>query len=72
MSYIFYALSGFFELINKMFDWIRHKTSIEEGKKLKEAEIIKENEVIVKEQTEILIQDRTKDEVIDKMEKGTF
>lgn len=61
-----------FEFFNKMFDWFKRHEAIEHGKKLKEIEIIEENKEVEKEQTQILLQDRTKEEVVDKMEKGTF
>jgi hypothetical protein len=69
---IFGFLQQIFVFFNKMFDWFRQKQAIEHGKELKEIEIIKSNQKIEKEQTEILLKDRTKEEVIDKMEKGTF
>lgn len=72
LSSIFGAISNLFEFFNKLFDWFKQKDAVEHGKNLKEIEIIKTNDVVEKEQTEILIQDRTKEEVIDKMEKGTF
>lgn len=65
-------LSYLFQFSNKIFDWFRRKETIEYGKKLKEIEIIVENKQVEKEQTEILLKDRTKEEVIEKMEKGTF
>jgi hypothetical protein len=68
----FVLLESFFSIFSRLFDWFKTKEAIEQGKIIKEAEIIKQNDEIEKEQTDVLIQDRTKDEVIEKMEKGTF
>lgn len=64
--------NGFFGFMGKIFDWIKYQQAIQHGKELKEAEIIKQNQEIVKKQNEILTTDRTKEEVIEKMEKGNF
>jgi Na+/H+ antiporter NhaB len=48
------------------------KTDIETGKKIQKAEDIIENQKISEEQNQILVQDRTKEEIIEKLKKGTF
>ena len=66
------AIASFFGFFSKLLDWFKNKEAVDHGKSLKEVEIIKQNDEVEKEQTNVLIQDRTKDEVIEKMEKGTF
>jgi hypothetical protein len=66
------AIASFFSFFSKLLDWFKNKEAVNHGKNLKEVEIIKQNDEVEKEQTNVLIQDRTKDEVIEKMEKGTF
>lgn len=74
-SYIGVALgflTGVIKAIVKILEIIKTKRTIEDGKRQKETEIInQQNEINIK-QTEILIQDRTKKDVIDKMKDGTF
>ena len=65
-------LASFAGVFGKLFDWFRTREAVEHGKTLKEIELIKKNDEVSKEQTKILIEDRTKEEVIDKMKKGTF
>lgn len=48
------------------------KKLIEQGRKQKEAEIVAKENELNRQQTEILVQERTKKEVIDKMKDGTF
>lgn len=64
--------ASMFSFMGKVVDWFKIREAVDHGKNLKEIEIIKQNDAIEKEQTTILIQDRTKEEVINKMEKGTF
>lgn len=74
-SYIGVALgflTGVIKAIVKILEIVKTKRTIEDGKRQKETEIInQQNEINIK-QTEILIQDRTKKDVIDKMKDGTF
>lgn len=75
LSYIGVALgflTGVIKAIVKILEIVKTKRTIEDGKRQKETEIInQQNEINIK-QTEILIQDRTKKDVIDKMKDGTF
>lgn len=72
MTSVVAAIASFFGFFSKLLDWFKNKEAVDHGKNLKEVEIIKQNDEVEKEQTNVLIQDRTKDEVIEKMEKGTF
>lgn len=59
-------------LMYNVIDFFRRQEAIDEGKRMRENEFAVEKEKIDKEQTEILIQDRTKEDVVKKMEDGTF
>jgi len=65
-------ITSIFSIFGKALDIYKQKELIDQGKILKESEIIQENSELEKKQTEIIIQDRTKEEVIEKMKKGTF
>ena len=74
-SYIGIALgflSGVVQAALKILEILKTKKMIEEAKKQKEAEIAKHDAEVTRQQTEILIQDRSKKDVIDKMKDGTF
>lgn len=65
-------ITSFAGIFGKIFDWFKTREAVEHGKTLKEVELIRKNDVVSKEQTKILMEDRTKEEIIDKMKKGTF
>ena len=65
-------LASFTSIFGKIFEWFKNREAVEHGKTLKEIELIKKNDEVQKEQTKILLEDRTKEELIDKMKKGTF
>jgi len=60
------------DLASKAFDYFSRKEAIDEGKTIANAEMAEKDQDIEDEQTKILIEDRTKDDVINKMEKGEF
>lgn len=65
-------LSSLSQIISKVLDYFREKNLINQGKALQQAEIAKDEININREQTEILSQDRTKEETIKRLEDGTF
>jgi len=65
-------LTGAFKSISKILEIINAKKLIEQGKKEQRDIIVAKETEITRNQTEILVQDRTKKEVIDKMKDGTF
>jgi hypothetical protein len=66
------ALAAALKMFGAAVDYFKTKETFESGKKVQEAEIIIANEKIQREQTEILLQDRPKSEVVKKTEDGTF
>lgn len=66
------ALAAALKIFYAAVDYFKTKETFDNGKKIKEAEIIIDNEKIQREQTELLLQDRPKSEVVKKMEDGTF
>jgi len=65
-------LSGAANSFSKVLEILKMKKLIEQGRKQKEAEIVAKENELNRQQTEILVQERTKKEVIDKMKDGTF
>ena len=65
-------LTGAFKSLSKILEIVNAKKLIEQGKKEQRDIIVAKETEITRSQTEILAQDRTKKEVIDKMKDGTF
>lgn len=64
--------SGFFKSLVRVLDMLKAKANINTGKALEQAEQAKQEAELNRKQTEILVQNRTKDETIKKLENGTF
>lgn len=69
---IVFAVSYFFKFLSGITEYFRTKSAVDSGKVQQQADNIIANQKIQDEQNQILIQDRPKTEVIDKLEKGTF
>jgi hypothetical protein len=72
LSLLLGFLSGAANSFSKVLEILKMKKLIEQGRKQKEAEIVAKENELNRQQTEILVQERTKKEVIDKMKDGTF
>jgi hypothetical protein len=66
------AIAYLFKIVSNFTDYFKTKREVDSGKILQQAENIINNEKIQEEQTKILVQDRPKSEVLEKLEKGTF
>lgn len=72
MSVILGLLNGALGLFNRLVDYFKELRLISWGEEKAKAELAKEEIEINRRQTEILSQDRTKEDVIKKMEDGSF
>lgn len=64
--------SGFFKSLEKILDMFKTKQDMNQGRALEQADqAIRENELMRKE-TEVLTEKRNKDDVIKKLESGSF
>lgn len=64
--------NGALGLFNKMIEYVKEVRLINFGREQQVSDLAKEEIEINRKQTEILSQERTKEEVIKKMEDGTF
>ena len=64
--------SGLSSLLGKALEFVKYKALVSWGKEQHAAELAKEEIEINRKQTEILNEDRTKSDVIKRMENGTF
>lgn len=75
-TWLFASISGIIHLISGIFDRMRQKELIDQGKQQATTEIankISEKEAaITKKQTEILMQERPADSTIKKLDDGSF
>lgn len=71
-STIFGLVRGIILLFNKSIDWFKEKALIRMGRELEAAERAKEEIDINRQQTEILTETRTKEDIIKKLESGKF
>jgi hypothetical protein len=65
-------VSGLVSVFGKVLEHIKTQELIDQGKSLQQAEIAKEEIDKSRAQTEILSQDRTREETIEKLERGDF
>lgn len=65
-------ISSLWSGIVKVFDYLKEMTFVKHGRDLERAEITKQDSDIEREQSEILTKDVSREEVIKKMEDGTF
>lgn len=65
-------LSGLFKSLTGILDVIKSQDLINRGKEEQQTEIAKDEIEINREQTQILSQERTREETIKKLEDGTF
>lgn len=71
-SAILGLVRGIVSLFNKSIEWFKEKALIRMGRELESGDIAKEEVEITRKQTEILTQDRTKEDVVKKLEDGKF
>lgn len=72
VSAILGLVKGIVSLFNKSVEWFKEKALIKMGRELQTAEQAKEEIEINRKQTEILTQERTKEDVVKKLESGKF
>ena len=75
MQYITVILgffSGAFKVFGKVIDIFKTKRDVNQGRILEQAEQAKRENELIRKETEILTENRTKDIVVKKLEKGTF
>lgn len=76
ISWIISGLSGIIHIISQMLDRAREKELVDQGKQQATTELankISEKEAeVTKKQTEILMQERTDEETIKKLEEGKY
>lgn len=72
VSAVLGLVRGVISLFNKSVEWFKEKALIRMGRELEAAEQAKEEIDINRRQTEILTQERTKEDVIKKLEDGKF
>ena len=65
-------LSGLVSVFSKVMDHLKTQDMINQGKALQQAEIAKDEIEKSREQNEILTQDRTKEDVVKRLNDGTF
>lgn len=65
-------LTGFFNTASRIFDFLKTKQVLDQGRKLEQAEQAKTEVELAREQTEILTRDQTREDTIKKMEDGSF
>jgi len=65
-------LSGLVSVFSKVMEHLKTQEMINQGKALQQAEIAKDEIDKSREQNEILTQDRTKEDVVKRLNDGTF
>ncbi len=71
-SIVLGLFSGVVKLFNKALDYVKSMELINQGKKLEQAENAKREAEFQRKTSEILTQERTKEETTKKLEDGTF
>lgn len=64
--------TGVLKTLSRVLDMIKTKANINTGRVIEQAEQAKEETEVNRQQTEILMEERTKEDTIKKMENGTF
>lgn len=75
MSYIATILgffTGAFKAFGRVLDLFRTKNDINRGRSIEQAEQAKRENELMRKETEILTEKRTRDDVVKKLENGTF
>jgi hypothetical protein len=76
MSGIWLTILGFvngaISLFNKALDWVKELKFVNYGRELQQAEDAKREAQITRETSEILAEDRTKEQTAKRMDEGTF
>lgn len=72
VSLILGLFSGVTSLFNRALDYFKEIRLVSWGEEKAKAEIAKDEIEINRKQTEILSQDRTREQVVNKMEDGSF
>lgn len=75
MSYVA-AILGFFsgalKALGRILDMFRTQRDMNQGRALEQAEQAKKENELMRKETEVLTENRTKDDVAKKLENGTF
>jgi len=66
------AVNGVIRFFNGILDWFRETNWISQGKALEQAEAAKREAQLTRETSEILSEDRTKEDTTKRLEDGTF
>lgn len=64
--------TGVLKTLSRVLDMIKTKANINTGRVIEQAEQAKEETEVNRQQTKILMEERTKEDTIKKMENGTF
>lgn len=75
MSYVASILgffAGVFKALGRVLDMIRTRRDVNQGRALEQAEQAKRENELMRKETEVLTENRTKDDVAKKLENGTF
>lgn len=64
--------TGLFNTASRLFDFLKTKQTLDQGRKLEQAEQAKSEVDLAREQTQILTRDQTREDTIKKMESGEF
>lgn len=75
MSYVAAILgffSGAFKAFGRILDMFRTQRDVNQGRALEQAEQAKRENELMRQETEVLTENRTKDDVTKKLENGTF
>lgn len=65
-------INGAVSLFNKVLDYIRSAKLISQGKSLEQAEIAKQESEAQRKASEVLAEDRTREQTAKRMDEGTF
>lgn len=65
-------MTGFFQGVSKIIDYLRAQDYVNQGRALERADINKKESEISRKQAEIVVADRTHEEVVKKLEDGKF
>lgn len=75
MSYVTAVLgffAGFFKAFGRILDMLKTKKNVEHGRVLEQADLAKRENELLRKETEVLTESRKKDDVVKKLESGTF
>ena len=65
-------VGGIVRGFNKVLDWFKEIKWTNVGKELEQAEAAKHEAEVIRETSEIIAEDRTREETVKRMEDGTF